>query len=66
MTVDHLCNVPFCVNPDHMKLATRRENTLRGRRRFSIPIETVFGKRTIVAEAGIARCGKRLVVVAMK
>ena len=30
MTVDHTCNAPLCWNPAHLKLATQRENILRG------------------------------------
>jgi hypothetical protein len=29
-TLDHLCRVPACINPDHLEPVTRRENTLRG------------------------------------
>lgn len=28
-TLDHLCDTPSCVNPDHLKPATQRENILR-------------------------------------
>src|SRR3990167_7080157 len=30
MTIDHLCRVRRCVNPDHMETVTQRENTIRG------------------------------------
>lgn len=30
MTLDHLCRVTLCVNPDHLEIVTGRENTLRG------------------------------------
>jgi hypothetical protein len=30
ITVDHLCNVTRCVNPDHLVLATSAANALRG------------------------------------
>lgn len=30
LTVDHLCRVRHCVNPSHLEVVTRRENTLRG------------------------------------
>jgi HNH endonuclease len=30
LTIDHLCRVPGCVNPDHLEAVTMRENTLRG------------------------------------
>ena len=29
MTIDHLCSVRACVNPNHLKQATQRENILR-------------------------------------
>lgn len=28
--LDHLCRMPYCVNPDHLEPVTPRENTLRG------------------------------------
>lgn len=30
LTIDHLCRVPLCVNPDHLEAVTQRENSLRG------------------------------------
>lgn len=30
MTIDHLCRVRCCVNPDHLEIATVRDNVLRG------------------------------------
>lgn len=30
MTLDHLCRVRHCVNPDHLEPVTHRENILRG------------------------------------
>lgn len=30
LTVDHLCRNRLCVNPDHLDLCTRGENTMRG------------------------------------
>lgn len=30
LTIDHLCRVRCCVNPDHLEPVTMRENTLRG------------------------------------
>lgn len=29
-TVDHVCRVKSCVNPDHMEIVSNRENILRG------------------------------------
>ena len=28
MVIDHLCRVRHCVNPDHMRVCTRKENLL--------------------------------------
>lgn len=30
LTIDHLCRVRSCVNPDHLEAVTHRENVLRG------------------------------------
>lgn len=30
LTIDHLCNNTLCVNPDHLALATQKDNNLRG------------------------------------
>jgi hypothetical protein len=32
LDIDHLCRTPSCVNPLHLELVTRRENTVRGHR----------------------------------
>lgn len=40
MTIDHLCNVKRCVNPDHLEVVTRAENT---RRRFTRPVKVWQG-----------------------
>jgi len=31
MTIDHLCRNRVCVNPDHLEVVTREENTRRAR-----------------------------------
>lgn len=31
MSLDHICSVPRCVNPDHLEPVTHRENVHRGR-----------------------------------
>lgn len=33
LEIDHLCEVPQCVNPDHLEPVTHQENTLRYYRR---------------------------------
>lgn len=38
MTVDHLCRFTSCVNPGHLEVVSRGENTLRG--------ETITGRNT--------------------
>ncbi len=30
LTLDHLCRVPECINPEHLEPVTMRENILRG------------------------------------
>jgi len=30
LTLDHLCRIRHCMNPDHLELVTLRENILRG------------------------------------
>ena len=30
LTIDHLCRVRHCVNPEHLEAVTGKENTLRG------------------------------------
>jgi len=30
LVVDHLCNLSLCVNPEHLRETTQRENVLRG------------------------------------
>lgn len=32
MVVDHVCNTPLCVNPDHLQLLSRGDNVRRGKR----------------------------------
>lgn len=36
LTIDHLCKNRLCVNPTHLEVVTRGENTLRGDSPFSI------------------------------
>ena len=31
LELDHLCNTPFCVNPQHLRAVTHKENVLRGK-----------------------------------
>jgi len=30
LEVNHLCNIPYCVNPSHLETITHRENILKG------------------------------------
>lgn len=41
LTIDHICRVRHCVNPDHLEPVTNRENILRG----TSP-SAVFARRT--------------------
>lgn len=36
LTVDHLCGVKVCVNPEHMEIVTRSVNARRGRPRHPL------------------------------
>ena len=38
MTIDHLCRVRSCVNPDHLEVVTLAENIRRGLARHKAPI----------------------------
>ena len=49
MTIDHLCRVRHCVNPDHMEIVTRKVNTLRG-----------FGPSAVAARKTHCKNGHRL------
>lgn len=40
MTIDHLCMIRDCVNPDHLEVVTLRENILRGKRFVNPKYET--------------------------
>ncbi len=35
LTIDHLCLNTTCVNPEHMEVVTKGENTRRGKRRIT-------------------------------
>ena len=41
MTIDHLCRVKCCVNPDHLEEVTNKENVLRG-----VGVTAINAKRT--------------------
>lgn len=44
LTIDHLCRVRCCVNPDHLEPVTNRENILRGQSaKTGLPIEYLRG-----------------------
>ena len=40
LTLDHLCRVRRCVNPDHLEPVTLAENVARGSRRAGLPRQT--------------------------
>ena len=45
MTLDHLCRVRNCVNPDHLEAVTNRENIRRGRGHAGINARKTSCKR---------------------
>jgi len=45
MTVDHLCRVRHCLNPEHLQLVTPRVNTLRGSSQPAINAKKTHCKR---------------------
>lgn len=51
MTIDHLCGVTFCVNPDHLQVLSREENTRNPRTDVSIRFdhEEPLGQDELVA-----------------
>lgn len=64
MTIDHLCRNRLCVNPKHLEVCTRGENTLRGDTitgKFSRATECVNGhpfdsKNTYFRKSGGRTC----------
>lgn len=59
MTVDHLCRVPACVNPDHLEVVTQGENQRRGWRASVTvcPSGHAYNKKnTYVAPSGNRQC----------
>ena len=45
LTIDHLCRVRHCVNPNHFEVVSRRTNTLRGNSPAAITHRTGVCKR---------------------
>ncbi len=45
MVIDHLCANSLCVNPLHMEVVTKGENTRRRRRGRNIPTEWMAARR---------------------
>lgn len=64
LTLDHLCRVRACVNPDHMEPVTIRENALRGETAAARNAAQTHcpqgheytGENTYVTTAGSRRC----------
>ncbi len=50
LTIDHLCRVPSCVNPDHLEPVTLAENLRRGSRTI-LNVEAVQHIKRVIAEA---------------
>ena len=60
LTVDHLCEVTCCVNPDHLQLLTRSENAARthrcSRRTECIHGHPLAGENLYVTPDGRRQC----------
>jgi hypothetical protein len=64
MTIDHLCRNRRCVNPDHMDICTRGENTMRGNTITAANLRKTHcgkghpysGENLIVKAEGFRRC----------
>jgi hypothetical protein len=58
--VDHICNVPRCVNPDHLQLLTHWENNAKGNSMAARNARKescgVCGEPYIAAPNGLRRC----------
>ncbi len=59
LTIDHLCRVRNCINPDHLEPVTGRENTLRGFAPSAINATKAACARGHVYEEGSMRRDKR-------
>ena len=62
LTLDHLCRVRLCVNPDHLEPVTNRENILRGESMSAIHARKTHCPRghpyDVVKKDGSRRCRK--------
>ena len=66
LTLDHLCRMKICVNPNHLEIVTLRENILRGngipaqnaRKTHCLHGHLFDDKNTVVDPNGHRRCKK--------
>lgn len=76
MTIDHICNNTACINPNHLRPSSQRENILRGnglaarnrskelcKRGHKYDYVSLQGKRQCTICAKILRDAKRKVLV---
>ena len=69
LTIDHLCRVRNCVNPDHLEVVTGKENTLRGEAVSSInsrKTHCINGHELIGENIYRGFLGKRICYVCIK
>lgn len=62
LTIDHLCRVRHCVNPEHLEAVTNRTNLLRGNGfagRFARTTQCPKGHLYDAANTRIGACGSR-------
>ena len=65
LTLDHLCRVRNCVNPDHLEPVTLRENILRGENQAAINVRAtrcVNGHEFTAANTRTSRRGWRICI----
>jgi hypothetical protein len=56
LTIDHLCRTPACVNPHHLELVTREENTRRRDLPQRFPPVNPAVPQPVAADAGRTHC----------
>lgn len=57
LVIDHLCNTPSCINPQHLRACTQSENVIRAKRKPACPNGHRYDeKNTYFTPTGRIRC----------